>query len=136
RLSGRLDRVALERALADVVARHEALRTVYEESDGVLYQVIRDRVEVALTSVPVPGADLAEAVRRAGVEPFDLAADVPWRVSLFEAGPEDHVLVWVLHHIAVDGWSVGVVLRDVGVAYAARVAGRVPVWEVLPVQCA
>ncbi|MDT0343959.1 condensation domain-containing protein, partial [Streptomyces litchfieldiae] len=141
RLSGRLDRVALERALADVVARHEALRTVYEESDGVLYQVIRDAADVIGTAVglrvaAVPEAGLREALATEAARPFELGTQLPLRATLFEIGHEQHVLALVLHHIAVDGWSVGVVLRDVGVAYAARVAGRVPVWEVLPVQCA
>src|SRR5262249_38542596 len=63
-------------------------------------------------------------------------ADIPVRARLLAAGPGVHVLVLVIHHVATDGWSAGIVARDLSVAYAARVAGQVPGWAPLPVQYA
>ncbi|WP_249188585.1 condensation domain-containing protein, partial [Nocardiopsis sp. MG754419] len=68
--------------------------------------------------------------------PFDLAVDRPLRVRYFDCGPGGSVLVVLAHHIATDGWSEGVFVRDLGRAYAARLAGGAPEWEPLPVQYA
>ncbi|MBN6040525.1 non-ribosomal peptide synthetase [Amycolatopsis sp. 195334CR] len=134
RLTGQLDVEALELALADVVARHESLRTVYPEVDGVPRQQVLDQVrpELAVTEV----RDLAAAATVAARHAFDLESEIPLRAELFRAGPEDHALVLVLHHIAGDGWSMEPLVRDVSAAYAARRAGRVPEWAPLPVQYA
>ncbi|WP_436775398.1 condensation domain-containing protein, partial [Yinghuangia sp. YIM S09857] len=75
---------------------------------------------------------VAEAVRR----PFDLAADPPLRVSVFTVAPEEHVLLAVFHHIAVDEWSIRPFAHDLAAAYTARHAGRAPDWDDLPVQYA
>ncbi|MGW4690256.1 amino acid adenylation domain-containing protein, partial [Streptomyces sp. NPDC004244] len=138
RLSGNLDRRALESALADVVARHETLRTVFPAVDGVPYQLVLDavaarpRLDVGRTTrAGLPGV-LATAKDR----PFDLAVDVPLRVGLFELAPDEHVLQVVLHHIAGDGWSLGPLTRDLTAAYAARCRGEEPQWAQLPVQYA
>ncbi|MGR6999240.1 condensation domain-containing protein [Yinghuangia aomiensis] len=75
---------------------------------------------------------IGEAVRR----PFDLAADPPLRVSVFTVAPDEHVLLSVFHHIAVDEWSIRPYAHDLAAAYAARRAGHAPEWAALPVQYA
>ncbi|MFF5983015.1 amino acid adenylation domain-containing protein [Streptomyces olindensis] len=156
RLTGALDEDALAAALADVVTRHESLRTVFADSahdaDGAEgaegaegaddgHQLIRTPEETlaalgALRAADVAPADLADRLAEAASRPFDLAAEPPLRVTLLRTGPQEHVLLLVLHHIATDGWSAPVLARDLTEAYAARRAGEVPGWAELPVQYA
>ncbi|MFD4636236.1 amino acid adenylation domain-containing protein [Lentzea sp. NPDC058436] len=134
RLAGTLDRVALEAALHDVTGRHEALRTVFPEVDGTPCQVVLDDWRPALDVVE--HADLDAALAGAAREEFDLAVDAPVRTTLFVTGPDEHVLLLLLHHIAVDGASLGPLVRDLRTAYTARLAGAEPGWTPLPVQYA
>ncbi|MER7101615.1 non-ribosomal peptide synthetase [Streptomyces humidus] len=136
RLSGALDVVALRAALGDVVGRHEALRTVFAESDGVPCQRIVETVEVALPVREVSEGDLPGALREAARHAFDLSREIPLRAELFTTGHDSWVLLLVVHHIAADGWSSGPLARDLTTAYAGRRAGRAPSWRPLPVQYA
>ncbi|QIQ01044.1 non-ribosomal peptide synthetase [Streptomyces liangshanensis] len=127
-LGGRLDPDALRAALADVVARHEALRTLFPERDGVPYQLVLP-ADTATPPLPVVGTapgDLEAAVLAAVREPFDVVTDPPLRALLLRSAPAHHVLVLVLHHIAGDGWSLAPLARHLGEAYRARLAGRAP----------
>ncbi|MFD7663677.1 amino acid adenylation domain-containing protein [Streptomyces sp. NPDC059788] len=140
RLTGELNAAALEAAWSDVVARHETLRTRYPENAGHARQDITDAAEVTvqLTTVKI-GADEGDVARAlaSGVEEgFRIEAELPWRITLFEMTPADHVLLIVVHHIAADGWSMGVLADDLALAYAARAEGRAPGWAPLPVQYA
>ncbi|MGZ9932443.1 condensation domain-containing protein [Streptomyces sp. NC-S4] len=129
RLRGALDHGRLGRALTALVARHEVLRTTYQESSGVPHQA----VAVAPGEFPLPTTDLsaaaepaAEAARiaaEAGAYVFDLAADLPLRAHLLRLGAEDHHLVVTFHHIAIDGWSVEIFFRELGELYGDPVAG-------------
>ena len=138
RLAGTLDRNALEAALADVVERHESLRTVFPDRLGVPRQQIlepfaaRPRLSVAAVSE----ADLADALAAAAGQGFDLAVEPPLRAHLFVLGESEQVLLLLLHHIAGDGWSLAPLARDLSFAYAARRAGRPPELPALPVQYA
>ncbi|WP_064062527.1 non-ribosomal peptide synthetase, partial [Rhodococcus gordoniae] len=138
RLSGALDAAALQAAVADVLGRHESLRTVYPDVDGVGYQQVLpvDEVVPDLTPVPVSESDLiARATEIVGTG-FDVTSQVPFRARLFAVSDTEHVLVLVVHHIASDGFSMGPLTRDVVTAYAARVSGDAPQWEPLAVQYA
>ncbi|MEV4515489.1 amino acid adenylation domain-containing protein [Dactylosporangium sp. NPDC049525] len=135
RVEGPLDVPALRRAVADLAARHEVLRTVFPQDEhGVPYQSVRPSGPQLSVRPPARSA-LAEARALAGHR-FNLRDEPPMLVRLIPDGPDRHLLVVVLHHIAADGWSVGHLLRDLGTAYAARVTGREPDWAPLPVQYA
>ncbi len=139
RLGGRLDVGALGAALGDVVGRQESLRTLFTAVQGVPQQQVvpAERVDVGWEVVDAGGwpADrLAEAIGAEARRPFDLAAEIPLRAQLFGVGADEHVLVVVVHHIAADGWSITPLVRDLGVAYASRCAGRAPGWAPLAVQ--
>ncbi|WP_172386773.1 non-ribosomal peptide synthetase [Streptomyces sp. MNP-20] len=138
RLTGRLDREALRAALADVVERHESLRTVFAERDGAPHQVVLPpgRATVPFDVRECAEADLAADLAEAARHRFDLATDLPVYARLCATGPDSHVLILVLHHVAGDGWSLAPLARDVSLAYAARAEGRAPAWRPLPVQYA
>ncbi|KOG24262.1 hypothetical protein ADK35_10755, partial [Streptomyces viridochromogenes] len=137
RLTGALDQEALRAALGDIVVRHEALRTVFPAHLGQPRQKVLAPEDLSpLLTVTPAGADRTEAIREAALEPFELSSRIPFRATLFTAGPDDHVLLLVLHHIAVDGWSLAPLVRDLSAAYAARCQGKAPDWAPLPVQYA
>jgi len=136
RLSGALDGEAMEAALADVVGRHETLRTVFPEMDGEPCQQVLDEAAVSLdvAKVEIREGDLERELSAATRGCFDLLSEVPIRAWLFMLGPEEHVLLLVIHHIACDGWSLGSLRPDLSRAYAARRDGRAPEWTEPPLK--
>ncbi|WP_188112901.1 non-ribosomal peptide synthetase, partial [Mycobacterium simiae] len=122
RLTGTLDVAALGAALGDVVARHESLRTVFAETDGVAYQQIlpAETVQIPMTAAELAdGQQLADAVSAAAGYRFDLATEIPLQAALIEVSATEHVLVLVIHHIAADGASLAPLANDLATAYAA-----------------
>ena len=139
RLVGRVDAEALGAALADVVGRHESLRTLFVAPEGVPQQLVVpvERADFGwqvIDATDWPAGRLEEAAGAVVRRPFDLAAEIPLRAQLFTIAEDEHVLVAVVHHIASDGWSVTPLVADLGVAYASRCAGQAPGWAPLPVQ--
>ncbi|MEV7097596.1 amino acid adenylation domain-containing protein [Amycolatopsis sp. NPDC051045] len=135
-LTGPVDVDALRAALGDVVARHEILRTLLAEDHGTPRQVVLDGARPVLVTESVPAADLDERVTAAASYRFTLDAEIPVRATLVSAGPERHVFVLLVHHVAGDGWSLPPLKRDLDTAYAARLRGERPQWTPLPVQYA
>src|SRR5271168_2434696 len=138
-LNGQLDVEALGAALADVVGRHESLRTLFPAPEGTPRQLVvpADRADFGwqiIDATDWPASQLGEAIAAAARHTFDLAAEIPLRVRLFRVAEDRYVLVAAAHHIAADGWSINPLVRDLGVAYASRRTGRAPGWAPLAVQ--
>ncbi|MCS3805174.1 amino acid adenylation domain-containing protein/non-ribosomal peptide synthase protein (TIGR01720 family) [Chromobacterium alkanivorans] len=123
RLRGALDPDALQAALNALVARHEILRTQYDLVDGEPCQLIRPQAGCELPRSACDEAGLAALLRAEAALRFDLRRDPVIRARLFVLGPQHHVLSIVIHHIACDGWSLGVLVRELGALYPALAAG-------------
>jgi amino acid adenylation domain-containing protein len=137
RIEGPLDVAALRSAIADLVARHEILRTVFADVEGIGEQRILDETaEVPFECAAVSEEDLAASLQTAAQHAFDLSRELPLRVTLLALGEHRHVLLMLLHHIASDGGSSAPLADDLAQAYAARCRGHAPDWMPLPVQYA
>jgi amino acid adenylation domain-containing protein/non-ribosomal peptide synthase protein (TIGR01720 family) len=138
RLTGALDVDCLRDALADVVARHESLRTVFPDTGAVACQHVLapEQARPALPVTEVDDAGLNDAVAAAVRHSFDLTTEIPLYAELITVGADTHVLAVVVHHIAADGWSLAPLRQDLAIAYRARLAGGAPAWAPLPVQYA
>ncbi|MCP4659390.1 MAG: amino acid adenylation domain-containing protein, partial [bacterium] len=143
RLRGPLDPGVLERSFHEVVRRHEVLRTTYAEEEGHPVQIIAPALRLELPLVDLGG--LPEPVREAEMERlanleqercFDLTRGPLVRIVLVRLGAEDHAMFVVMHHIISDGWSTGVVIRELATLYEAFSAGRAPRLPELPIQYA
>jgi natural product biosynthesis luciferase-like monooxygenase protein/amino acid adenylation domain-containing protein len=139
RLRGPLREEVLARALGEVVRRHEVLRTVFRGDESGPVQVVGPAAPVVLPVDDAAGADEAAIVARARAEslvPFDLEAGPLFRARLLRVAGEDHVLVLSMHHAVGDGWSLGVLLREISQLYAAFAAGEPSPLADLPTQYA
>ena len=131
RLTGCLDVDVLEQSLNQIVRRHEVLRTSFAGVEGRPVSVISERVHlpVAATDLRFLPAEEREKELRCQVEeesrrPFSLVESPLVRVRLWRVADDEHVALLVLHHIVADGWSIGVLVRELGHLYAAYAAGR------------
>ncbi|MCY8870985.1 non-ribosomal peptide synthetase DhbF [Bacillus inaquosorum] len=138
RLSGELDQGVLQAALYDLVCRHESLRTIFPESQGTSYQHIldADQARPDLHVTEITEKELSERFAEAVRYSFDLAVEPAFLAELFVIGPDEYVLLLLVHHIVGDGWSLTPLTRDLGAAYEARCHGKAPEWAPLAVQYA
>lgn len=142
-LKGELDVEALRKSLEAIVHRHESLRTNFDTVDGMPVQVIRQPGPFELPVVDLthlPAGEREAEVQRLGLEevrrPMDLAKDMLLRVKLFRLAEDDHVLVLTIHHIISDGWSMGVLIRELGALYAGYTSQSPVELPELPIQYA
>ncbi|CAM8813374.1 non-ribosomal peptide synthetase [Burkholderia pseudomallei] len=141
RLDGPLNREVLQRALNRIVMRHEALRTCFAREEGEPIQVIQPHADLTMSYHDLREAeqseqrakDLSQAHASA---PFDLSRDLPVRVLLLQLADEAHVVQVVMHHIASDGWSVGVFLQELSALYGSFIAEQDDPLAPLPLQYA
>ncbi len=137
RVRGPLDVAAMRGAVADLVARHEALRTSIRCLGETPYQHVPDVAELDFRVVDVPaGTDPADLVREAAYQPFDLAEGPLLRTRVVRVGPDEHVLLICVHHIVVDAWSLRLMLAELDSHYRARRYGEPVTEPAVPVQYA
>ena len=143
RLRGGLDRLALEKALGGILRRHEALRTTFGDVDGVAVQMITPfdgftlPIEDLSTSPETERlADVRRRTREERARRFDLTNGPLFRAWLLRLAPDDHVLLLAMHHMVSDGWSIGVLFRELSALYEAYRADREPALPALTVQYA
>ncbi|MGW0636130.1 non-ribosomal peptide synthase/polyketide synthase [Nocardia salmonicida] len=135
-LTGNLDLPALQAATADLLARHDTLRTRYPDTAGGPVQQVMPAWSAAvdLAPIPVAPADVETRIAALVAQPFDITAAPPIRVALYRLADNDHVLVVVVHHISADGYSIDPLTRDLVRAYVDRSQGREPGWTPLEIQ--
>ncbi|MFD9741433.1 amino acid adenylation domain-containing protein [Umezawaea sp. NPDC059074] len=139
RLHGDLDPAAVRSALRALVERHEALRTTFSDVDGVGVQVVRPAGEPEVREVDLIDAsetEVAQRLRALASETFDLRTGPLFRATLVRVGPREHVFALVMHHIATDGWSMGVLGDEFGACYSAALTGTAVDLAPLPIQYA
>jgi aspartate racemase len=143
RLSGPLDVEALRKALEEIQQRHEALRTLFMELEGRLLQVILLKPDLDFRIVDfsnLPPDEKEEKARASAQEElrfrFDLIRGPLFKVVLYKLAEDDHLLLLPTHHIISDGWSMGVLLRELSLLYAANETGRPMALKELPIQYA
>ena len=131
RLTGRLHLAALEQSLNEMVTRHEALRTTFEIVDDQVVQVIDPSVTLNLPvndlrtvsqseREPTTQHLMSQEVRR----PFDLVQGPLFRVTLIQVDEEEHILLFTIHHIISDGWSMGILFRELSALYEGFCKGQ------------
>ncbi|MFF4989279.1 amino acid adenylation domain-containing protein [Streptosporangium saharense] len=124
RLRGELDTGALGAALSRIVARHEPLRTTFSTVDGDPVQVVQPAEPVTIQREDLTDLTLEEYLRRETARPFDLGWGPVFRTTLVRLGDQDHVLAFLAHHIAVDGWSLDLLTRELEAEYGAALRGE------------
>jgi amino acid adenylation domain-containing protein/FkbM family methyltransferase len=143
RLSGPLNVSALQQTFAEIIRRHEVLRTTFPARHGEPMQVIAPSLEfeLPLTDLSQIEPGKRESVARrlaeeAAEQPFDLAGGPLLRASLLKLGAEEHIVLFTMHHIVSDGWSMGVLIKEVSVLYEAYSRGEASPLRELPIQYA
>ncbi|HEX5885397.1 MAG TPA: amino acid adenylation domain-containing protein, partial [Pyrinomonadaceae bacterium] len=142
RLTGPLDVDALERSINEIVQRHEALRTTFTTIDGQPMQVITPRLPLTLHVLDLshlPADERAleiKRLRKEAMRPFNLERGPLLRCSLLRLAKDEHLLLLTMHHIVSDGWSLGVLIRELATLYESFVEGKTLSLPELPIQYA
>jgi len=143
RLSGDLDAVALERALSEIIRRHEILRTTFSQQRGTPVQVVAPAIDFTLPVIDLRKStvlDRDRTVRELALDetrrPFDLSSGPLIRASLLRLEETEHVALFTMHHIVSDGWSLGVLMKEASQLYAAYSTGAESSLKELPLQYA
>ncbi|MBR8837984.1 MAG: amino acid adenylation domain-containing protein [Stigonema ocellatum SAG 48.90 = DSM 106950] len=128
RLVGNLNVKALEQAFGSIVQRHEVLRTQFEIKDNLPVQAIAPNITITLPVVdlqnlPDPWKQVEQLVKEEACKPFDLANGPVLRVRLWQVAPDEYVLLLAIHHIAADGWSMGVLSDELSAYYRSFLTG-------------
>jgi amino acid adenylation domain-containing protein len=143
RLQGQLNRHALEESLNEILRRHEVLRTTFKTAEGRPVPVILSSTPLSLPVIDL--SQLSSAQQQTKVkqlalaeaqQPFNLAADLMLRVKLLHLGEQEHVAIFTMHHIASDGWSLDVLVRELSALYQAFCTGQASPLAELPIQYA
>ncbi|AYZ36368.1 amino acid adenylation domain-containing protein [Chryseobacterium indologenes] len=139
RLTGELDVVSLEKALAYIVDRHEPLHTVIRQEDGVPYQHLLEAGTWKMDrygedSLALDDESIQSAIDELAILPFDLSAEHMLRAHLIPLSSHEHILVVNIHHIAADGWSLSVLSRELETCYEAFLNGKEPALPMLTIQ--
>ncbi|MBK4998716.1 amino acid adenylation domain-containing protein [Pseudomonas sp. S31] len=136
RLVGALDVQALQRSFAALIARHETLRTRFEQVDDQPVQVIEAPSDFSLVPEPVEPAQVQAWIDTEAARPFDLETGPLLRARLLRLGADEHVLTLTLHHIVSDGWSTPILVRELVALYEGACQGREASLPALPIQYA
>ena len=143
RLNGSLNEPALKRGLQEILRRHEALRTTFAEVNGQAVQLIHPGGDVVLMVHDLEGLEVSEQnirVQKLAAEeaerPFDLVHGPLLRTRLLRLGPTEHIFLVAMHHIISDGWSVGILVRELASLYEAFSKGKSSPLPQLPIQYA
>lgn len=129
KMQGRIDLVALERSLTTLVGRHEALRTIFREQDGTPVQVILPAageywIKVDLHEQQIPWERTLQLARQQAATPFNLSQGPLFRALFYETGPDEGLLLLLMHHIIGDGWSWEILLSELAEQYHLNSSGR------------
>ncbi|MDF5736629.1 MULTISPECIES: amino acid adenylation domain-containing protein [unclassified Nostoc] len=126
RINGALSIAALEQSINEIIHRHEALRTIFPTVDGFAVQQIIPTLTINIPVVDLQGlkeAEIQQIVTEEARQPFDLGKDPLLRVTLLRLGLETHLLILTIHHIIIDGWSMGIFIKELSALYQAFTTG-------------
>ncbi|MGI9309603.1 MAG: amino acid adenylation domain-containing protein, partial [Gammaproteobacteria bacterium] len=136
-LEGPLNINALQNSINDLVQRHESLRTTFTSTRGAPAQLVNDALEISIDVVAMPNADeetLQAKLEALAQTPFDLASDALLRVHVLQSSENKQLLLLVMHHIVSDGWSLGILARELAALYAGHCTDEPVILSKLPVQ--
>jgi amino acid adenylation domain-containing protein/non-ribosomal peptide synthase protein (TIGR01720 family) len=134
KLEGELDAPALEASFREIIGRHEVLRTIISEQNGIGYQVVLPAQNWQMQKIELNHQPADELIKELIGTPFDLSADFMLKVWLIKVSAGEHLLVNLVHHIAFDGWSIGIMVKELEELYSSKTSNRQPALKELPVQ--